>query len=587
MDSDSLKFRDAWADGAGSLLKLPAVPRQPANGNGRPGYGQGGMTEPTRLLCAVAHLRPDRAEEFAEKLGTWRRKKAKQLSDRLTPKKVRERRLEQAAKRALEGDRAALEKALDDDEPTERKQPRVLVGHEYARWVRRRIAAGGHPVPSHGFDLEAVLTACAQAERLLWLRRGLMVLACAAGGLWLLAPLAYLAPLITVIGLWAAFYTDRVLAQRRLGPLIGAGEGEVWGAEVPRRFRRAVEQIRDATYEEVVPYQNQIRSSGAKYHFVGAGKVWFETQIGIDVGPAKSSDEDDGQGSEKGNSPSRLLPSVEDLLAGARPGDGVVTFTPDDLHAHVAGELQRLIKPLRDFHPDSEQEVFGVAAIAADRWETLTSERWEGLVTLARDGVRAANAQRTPKVARRFLCARMTSWDGELVASLFVGFAYENHYLRVVIRPHVVNPVHPELRRAEKEARRGGWVWRRRMAYLAVVDTGWWLVQLVKRAKKGEPRPEQDPGKGPVSLREVYSTRYMDDMLQYDDARRYIDMMQGRVLAAVEGFLVEHNVDTVAYREKITVVLNNGIINTGEMSNVQNQPGAVGSQQSSGSGGGT
>ncbi|MFE7278741.1 hypothetical protein [Streptomyces sp. NPDC057623] len=179
---------------------------------------------------------------------------------------------------------------------------------------------------------------------------------------------------------------------------------------------------------------------------------------------------------------------------------------------------------------------------------------------------------------------RMTSWDGELVASLFVGFAYENHYLRVVVRPHVVNPVHPELRRAEKEVLRGGWVWSRRTAYLAAVDTGWWLIRLFKRAKNRKPHPEQDPGTGPVSLREVYSTRYMDDMLQYDDARRYIDMMQGRVLAAVEGFLVDHNVDTGAYRERIMVVMNNGIINTGEMNNVQNQPGAVGSQQSSGGG---
>ncbi|GAA2661500.1 hypothetical protein [Streptomyces vastus] len=560
------------------------MPRQAAGGNGQPGYGQGGMTEPTRLLCAVVHLRPDRAEEFAEKLRKWRRNKAKQFGDKLTPKKVRERRREQVAKRALESGKSALEKALDDNEPTERKQPRVLVGHEYVRWVRRRIAAGGRPVPSHGFDLEAVLTACAQAERLLWLRRGLMALACTAGGLWLLAPLAYLAPLITLMGVWAAFYTDRVLARGRLRALIGADAGEAWGAEVPRRFRRAVEQIRDAAHGEVVPYQNQIRASGAKYHFVGAGKVWFETQIGIDVGPAKPSDEHDGQASENGNSPSRFLPSVEDLLAGGRPGDGVVTFTPDDLHAHVASELQRLIKPLQDFHPDSEQEVFGVAAISADRWKALTPEGWEGLVTLARDGVRAANAQRTPKVARRFLCARMTSWDGELVASLFVGFAYENHYLRVVIRPHVVNPVHPEPRRAEKEAMRGGWVWRRRMAYLAAVDTGWCLVRPFNRDKNRKPHPEQDPDTGPVSLREVYSTRYMDDMLQYDDARRYIDMMQGRVLAAVEGFLVEHNVDTGAYREKITVVMNNGIINTGEMSNVQNQPGAVGSQQSSGGG---
>lgn len=582
MDTESARSANGRLDGAASLLKVPAVPLYEVDGTRRVGQGPGGMTEPTRLLCAAAHLRPDRAEEFAEKLRKWRRKKTKEFGDRLTPKKVRQRRLEQVAKRAIAGEKAALEKALDDEEPTAPKQPRVLVGHEYVRWVRRRIAAGGRPVPSYGYDLEAVLTACAQAERLLWLRRVITALACLAGGLWVLTPLAYLAPLVALIGLWVAFSTDRVLAQRRLRAVIGADEGETWGAEVPRRFRRAVERARDGAYGEVVPYQNQIRSSGAKYHFVGAGKVWFETQIGIDVTPAKSKDGDDGQGPESENSPLRSLPSVEELLAGSRPGEGVIRFTPDDLHAHVARELQRPVKPLPDYHPDSKQEVFGVAAIAADRWEALTPERWEGLVTLARDGVRAADAQRAPKIARRFLCARMTSWDGELVASLFVGFAYENHYLRVVVRPHVVNPVHPVVREAEKKAAAAGWAWRRRTAYLAAVDTGWCVVRLFKRPKKSEGRPGQDPGKGPVSLREVYSTRYMDDMLQYDDARRYIEMMQGRVLAAVEGFLVEHNVDTGEYRERIMVVLNNGIINTGEMSNVQNQPGAVGSQQSAG-----
>ncbi|WP_405954898.1 hypothetical protein [Streptomyces phaeochromogenes] len=582
METESARSVNGRLDGAAALLKVPAVPLHGADGTRRAGEGPGGMTEPTRLLCAAAHLRPDRAEELAEKLRKWRKEQAKQLGDRLTPKKVRQRRLEQAAKRALKGEKAKLERAWDDEEPADPKQPRVLVGHEYVRWVRSRIAGDGRPVPSQGFELEPVLAACAQAERLLLLRRALAVLACGAGGLWVLTPLACLAPVVSLSGLWAAFYTDRVLAQRRLHAVIRADESDTWGAEVPRRFRSAVERIRDGAYGEVVPYQNQIRSSGAKYHFVGAGKVWFETQIGIDVMSAKSEDENDGQDPADGNSRLRSLPSVEELLAGSRPGEGVVRFTPDDLHAHVARELQRPIKPLPDFHPDSEQEVFGVAAIAADRWGTLNPERWEGLVTLARDGVRAAGAHSAPKVARRFLCARMTSWDGELVASLFVGFAYENHYLRVVVRPHVVNPIHPGLRNAETEAASEGWSRRRRAAYLAAVDTGWALIRMVKRAKNDKKNPTQDPGKGPVSLREVYSTRYMDDMLQYDDARRYIEMMQGRVLAAVEGFLVDHNVDTVAYKEQITVVLNNGIINTGEMSNVQNQPGAVGSQQSAG-----
>lgn len=44
--------------------------------------------------------------------------------------------------------------------------------------------------------------------------------------------------------------------------------------------------------------------------------------------------------------------------------------------------------------------------------------------------------------------------------------------------------------------------------------------------------------------------------------------------------VVEHNVDTGDYRERIMAVLNTGIIDTGETSNVQSQPGASRSTQS-------
>ncbi|NGO07527.1 DUF1682 domain-containing protein [Streptomyces sp. HC44] len=164
MATESARSADGRMDGAASLLKVPAVPVFGADGTHRAGPGPDGMTEPTRLLCAAAHLRPDRAEEFAEKLRKWRKKQIKKFGDRLTPENVRLRRLEQAAKRAAEGEKAELEKELDDETPADPKQPRVLVGHEYVRWIRSRIAGDGRPVPSQGFDLEAVLIACAQAE---------------------------------------------------------------------------------------------------------------------------------------------------------------------------------------------------------------------------------------------------------------------------------------------------------------------------------------------------------------------------------------------------------------------------------------
>jgi len=81
-----------------------------------------------------------------------------------------------------------------------------------------------------------------------------------------------------------------------------------------------------------------------------------------------------------------------------------------------------------------------------------------------------------------------------------------------------------------------------------------------------------DPGRGPVSLREVYSSRYMDDMLQWDDARRHVDWMQRCVFRAALGFLRDHNVDISAFVQQATYILQNtGVINSGVMGDVQNQ----------------
>jgi hypothetical protein len=533
------------------LLNAPSVPLGVMGGTHGPGPEQ---TETTWLLSAAAYLRPDSIAEF----HTWQKKERAELKKKLTPEFVQ---------KWLDKKQKAQKDANADEVPA-KPQPKVIIGHGYVRWVRNRVAVG-RPVPAFGFELTPVIERCIAAEDLLYLRRAVMTLAVLAGLACLRTKAAELAPVVVVAGLCAAFYLDRVLAHRRLVQMTGGSiETGTRARGLTRKSRRALTTVRQLKFGRVIPYVTEIRAGGPRYHFLGAGKVWYEAPIGIDVLPAQPKPEND-------DGPHSAVPGPR--TTGPEPA-GVRRFTPDELLAHVVRDLKRGAAPSPVFHPDNRLEAYGVAAISAERWKGITPALWTSLNVLAEHGAQAVGAERAPKVARRFLCARVISWDGELAASVFVGFAYEDHYLRVTVRPHVMNPLHPTLRSADGEASKSGWSWHRRAWLASAVDVALVFVRLFNPGKNRR-RPELDEQKGPVSLREAYSTRYMDDMLQYDDARRYIEMMQRRIFDSVERFLEDHNVDTGSYVQQTTVILqNSGVINYGEMGSVQNQPGAVGSR---------
>ncbi len=548
---------------AAMLVKYPAVPLA--------GAVDDGPSDATRLLCAAAHLRP--------RGKWWESASRRRAVDRVTPKRVRESLRERRERVAMD---AAAEQEAAESEPSP-KEKSVPIGLDYARWVNRRVLSGRRPVPSHGFDLGEVAASCARAQRLGRQRSALVALSLTAGVLWAWLVDPPWSPIVALVGMWLSFYADRVRAQQLLRQAMGVDDpGLPEPRPLPPGLAREVDRIHALEGQPVIPYQTEPRKGQVRYHFLGAGKVWFESTVGIDVMAALPKDQDASVGTPQ-DGLSWLLPSTGQLLSSRDPGSGVRPFTPDHLIDHLHRELQRPIRPDRDFHPDSRQDVFGIATLSADRWPGLAPEQWTALVTLAHDGVHATGAHKAPKVARRFLCARMVSWDGEVVASVFISVAYENHFLRVIVRPHVLNPAHPAITGARRQAERTGWDFHQSALWYAAIDTKAALWHTVRPPSARSRKPDLDPGAARaavVSLREVYSARYMDDMLQYDDARRYITMMQRRVFAAVQGFLVDHNVDTEAYQAQVTVILNNGVINSGEMGNVQNQPGATSSQQS-------
>ncbi|MFF3373644.1 hypothetical protein ACFYXF_11940 [Streptomyces sp. NPDC002680] len=515
-----------------------------------------GLSDTTNWLCAAAYLRDDHAGALA-KLASTHAVVVPRVAWILLTRRDRDKR-----------DKAL--RAVSQNLPPKDTQWPVHLGHAYVRWVRRRVGHG-RPVPPHGFHLTPVLQSAASAEKLTILRRTLLLGVLATAVVTGVAAGFGPALLVLLGGTWAVCYADRLLAYvafRRARWTEGRGERDLrwWIGPWRRRMLRRDPRERDGL---VVPYTLRLRDEGqAVHHLVGAGTVWFEEAIGIDVTSAAGKEALKDE-TEEEKIVRQAFRSVDEILSDTA-GQGVVAFTPDELHRHVADEMQRLIDHRPSHHPANRLDVFDVAAVAAERWDDITDKEWDSLLVLARRGTGAAGASSTTKESRRLLCTRIVSWDGELVAALYVSFAYEHHFLRITIRAQVLHPMHPTLRTGVKAAERGGAGWHARTSLNALLDVFALLNRL--RAPLRSSRAPMDPGHGPVSLREVYSSRYMDDMLQYDDARRHVDWMQRCVFRAALGFLQEHNVDISAFLQQATYILQNtGVINSGVMGDVQNQ----------------
>src|SRR5882757_8536397 len=113
------KDADSSATIDGLLFNAPSVPLGVAGGT----HGQGlEQTETTRLLSAAAYLRPGSTTE----VRTWQKEVRAKLKKKLAP---------EFAQKWLDKKQKAQK---DADEVPEKKQPKVIIGHGYVRWVRNR-----------------------------------------------------------------------------------------------------------------------------------------------------------------------------------------------------------------------------------------------------------------------------------------------------------------------------------------------------------------------------------------------------------------------------------------------------------------
>jgi hypothetical protein len=83
--------------------------------------------------------------------------------------------------------------------------------------------------------------------------------------------------------------------------------------------------------------------------------------------------------------------------------------------------------------------------ISAASWRRLRK------ATLTEDPAEVPVPSQSPSAfpARFYVRASTTTWDGELIASVYIGAALQAHYLRLIVRPYVLAPIMPQLRRIE------------------------------------------------------------------------------------------------------------------------------------------
>jgi hypothetical protein len=201
-------------------------------------------------------------------------------------------------------------------------------------------------------------------------------------------------------------------------------------------------------------------------------------------------------------------------------------------------------------------------------------------------------AERPHGTARHYLCAHVPSWGGEVIASTFLHFSTDGRLLylqcdRTILAPlweqyHDVDRLTPQLTmgtlgRMAARAVSGlpGALGRAPLRVVRDLNFRWrW-----ERRRTGERAiARQDLGYNygaRVSIREEGADTNYHNYFQKTDADKHLKLVERHVLAALLDFLDEHEVDTAEFRTRQMTILNQGIIQTGGVSNVENQ--AVGS----------
>ncbi|MFD5830083.1 hypothetical protein [Lentzea sp. NPDC060358] len=195
--------------------------------------------------------------------------------------------------------------------------------------------------------------------------------------------------------------------------------------------------------------------------------------------------------------------------------------------------------------------------------------------------------------ARHYLCAQVPSWGGEVVASTFLHFSTDGRLLylqcdRTVLGPlwqqyHDVDRISPVLTAGavgRMLARAAGDLSSAvpRAPFRVVRDLSFhWRRERHRAVERAIARQDLGYSYGArFSVREEATDANYHNYFQKTDAAKHLKLIERHVLAALLDFLDDRGVDTTEFRNRQMTILNQGVIQTGGISNVGNQ--AVGSE---------
>lgn len=200
-------------------------------------------------------------------------------------------------------------------------------------------------------------------------------------------------------------------------------------------------------------------------------------------------------------------------------------------------------------------------------------------------------------LARYYLCAHVPSWDGQIVASTFLRFSTDGYIIYAECVHAILAPVGAEFLPEELSADETDLASMFSDSLKSVVPmlirSPWRVIRsftfsgrCASRAENLRKEAAEDLGfnyGASVSIRELFIDTHYHNYYQLADASKHLNILDRHTLEALAAFLEEHHVDTADLRSRQTAILNEGIIQTGGISNIGAQAagrGAAASQDS-------
>jgi hypothetical protein len=190
-----------------------------------------------------------------------------------------------------------------------------------------------------------------------------------------------------------------------------------------------------------------------------------------------------------------------------------------------------------------------------------------------------AGIQRDPTTpVRHYLRCELVSWGGELVTTIYCHFALQGESLYVEFSSHLLSPTPDRFHVFERD---GGlldhtefWEGVRSSAMMPIdlvrspFDTIANALRGIRNASRKGPGGDQgaleDCG-ALVGVRELGIGNDRQNYFQHRDSVKYTGILERQILAALTEYLREHGVDTTELEERVTAIVNHGVINYGDM----------------------